>query len=1061
MADNPFKPLTRALRLAPSTPRSRSQSPKRTRSPQRRSQFLALELDPLLSNLSPQSTLKALSAADAVPSNRSTPSDALTKSIANVSTVERAFGIRAALTAQKLREWYTEVLSWSWPSRREAGLGKGFTPPIPPTADLAAAEIHDIYFGSLPAKIVEQYENRSDEIRDAMDALDVEMLKEHVLNVHIPSRSRPISSHSTASIEMKPLSYVQLSDFTAVITATILQALPILSRLNSLLATWEVRFIVLRQIPELLQGLKLARLDIDAALARLSSGLLPDSDDRLFSEESFTAARQILEQKVLTVGRQMDRILDELEGRSDSLPENWIDDMEAMESDFATWSSEAQKKAMENDWKRSLQTRGSARMSEMLPKRQPDASNMPPKVPNPQTTPIQASKQGVSHNTTALIDNPPAALTLTIRTSTTDMKTLVSAKTETQEYGLTSQNAISDSKASPCADPGNTLQLNASDNPESDPKPSKKERLERGSQVCDDLHPKAIIPQPRIQRTCDTSFAKDPTLSNLADPPKVAKAVLEQDDGPSQSTKEPTAGSKDTERGSQIIRRSKSLPLEQYVNRQALSEAKNNDSCTPIVPLPSNQTTHDFGTQPVLKRELNAPLNRPLLLKSSYAGHISPSKNAQNIDENHRSKSLHKFSPPSPNSEVYSSSPPDSSSSTQDMSTSPSPSPTIPLNSIHPITPSNSGSALPPSTAIKVTSRAPYITPDKSPEDHLEEKISSILTTIPARIRLSSTPIDGPNEPNPGSRLQIERCPDRRESPPRVSTRPTTPTPTLTLTPAYKRPKRRAPQEDNPVRLYHLHRGGKQPPLKLFVRTVGGEGERVMVRVGGGWADLAEYLKEYVMHHGRRRMSESKLEVQEIPHTSPTHRSSPHRSSPHRSPARTINNGRTTPISRPNSPFDIRPPSPLAVRKTRLSNANTVARPTLTAANIEKVSQASDPGSLLFPNRRLSISSTTSMFSQSIPLGLAGPTPKSRNVSMSPESEAWVEDVMGQARKSSATLRSKLSTGSLRGYRPSHIAETTSHLKARTDVNSRRVSDFAGGSTNKRVFLKGLGKGRA
>src|SRR5690606_33694336 len=42
--------------------------------------------------------------------------------------------------------------------------------------------------------------------------------------------------------------------------------------------------------------------------------------------------------------------------------------------------------------------------------------------------------------------------------------------------------------------------------------------------------------------------------------------------------------------------------------------------------------------------------------------------------------------------------------------------------------------------------------------------------------------------------------------------------------------------------------------------------ERVMVRVGGGWADLGEYLKEYAMHHGsQRRVVSQRVEVTDLP----------------------------------------------------------------------------------------------------------------------------------------------------------------------------------------------------
>lgn len=42
-----------------------------------------------------------------------------------------------------------------------------------------------------------------------------------------------------------------------------------------------------------------------------------------------------------------------------------------------------------------------------------------------------------------------------------------------------------------------------------------------------------------------------------------------------------------------------------------------------------------------------------------------------------------------------------------------------------------------------------------------------------------------------------------------------------------------------------------------------------MVRVGGGWSDLGEWLRNYAEHHGRRAASESAFEVVQI--TPPVH----------------------------------------------------------------------------------------------------------------------------------------------------------------------------------------------
>src|SRR5690625_3033001 len=141
MADNPFQPLNNtALRLPRAHTRSHSRAS--SRSPERKSLFFTHELDPLLKNLSPQSTLQALSTIDSVPTNEKTAQDLLAKSIAEVSTAERALGIRAAVAAQKLREWHLELTSWDWPSGADVRLGKGFIPPVK-RGDNTAVKLHE------------------------------------------------------------------------------------------------------------------------------------------------------------------------------------------------------------------------------------------------------------------------------------------------------------------------------------------------------------------------------------------------------------------------------------------------------------------------------------------------------------------------------------------------------------------------------------------------------------------------------------------------------------------------------------------------------------------------------------------------------------------------------------------------------------------------------------------------------------------------------------------------------------------------------------------------------
>lgn len=374
MADIRTSPLRPVVRLRPTRPRHRSRSP--SSSPERRSPFRYHELDPLLSNLSPESTLRALTAADAVPRTEKVAQDILTKSIAQVSTAERALGIRAAVAAQKLKEWYQEVQGWQWPKGLGARLGKGFIPPAASDAE---------YLGSLPADVVKRYQARIEEIRDGMDGLDVEELKEHVLNVHVPGRSRPSSSASSVSVGPPSFSYVQLSDFNAIITATILRLLPVLSRLNILLDAWDVRLLVLHQIPGLLAGLKTARAALDSSMAVLEAEEPTGKDAAPFTMDTFRTKRAELEKMVVSAGKKMDRILDLLEGREDSLPESWIDDLEAIETDFGTWVVAAERRALENEWKR-LDKRPKSQKSPETPKHQLGAETKESVVDTPKAS---------------------------------------------------------------------------------------------------------------------------------------------------------------------------------------------------------------------------------------------------------------------------------------------------------------------------------------------------------------------------------------------------------------------------------------------------------------------------------------------------------------------------------------------------------------------------------------------------------------------------------------------------------------------------------------------------
>ncbi|KAB8264001.1 hypothetical protein BDV32DRAFT_117973 [Aspergillus pseudonomiae] len=1278
-------------------------------------------LDPLLANLSPESTLEALTSTDAVPKNEPAY-DILSKSISQVSEAERALGIRAAVAAQNLSLWYKEVQTWEWPKRTDAQLGQGFIPPSTTTSNASEPE----YLGSLPAEVVAEHEKRIEEIRDGMESLGVDELKEHVLNAHIPSRSRPSSSNSNLS-GPPSFSYVQLSDFTAIITATILRALPLLSRLNSLLSTWDVRLLVLRQVPGLLWSLRLAQSELNLALDLLKSSVPPNEQDALYSLSNYHAKRATLEVTVLSTGRRMDRMLDALEGREDSLPENWIDDLEAIESGFGNWVMDAEKQTVENEWRR------------MIANKQQSKDH--PQVPN-QPTPVSDEHRTLEDFTTHTPEpfpqavRPPLMETIAEEpgSPTEDQKSfenmlgqpvVTSQRTEqaptrgsdtsssldgtevasdSSEASQTPQeaNTVLEPPATPERSTANTVVFDASpssgkENANAHLLPAQKPSLES---VCtdaakdvpssdlnreevalpDDSLPRKTEPMCGLQKAIEDPFIAQYEEMGQLEQPTQARDCPGDATSP-EADSSPASPSSQAETGSVIIQRPKgavnspkpeetvephgdetstvsttpeskievsdqlrpasteeattlpSVTVEPaptdiaasiLVNRDSSLSPQTSRPSSPVSSRPPPSMTNDKDTAAPSPRQ---PLDSPIKLSKTRPGRLDseqttvshgrrvsgastdssdypslvsspdirglhtvssngtpklietpplfqtdhrqsgpiPTNSEHTLREDRLLRLDSEKSPPTslkhnralslplqrfinerldmdyedePNTDLtiptivkkvtdspvrssshndrlcpqshsskhrpstsstgirravgrrselsredHTSSGPDSVTQRQpkawerNMNTSvKNPAHKAPLSqppvlstatrarkqlTAHPSlesigvyksTPRVSGETLTGTVNEKTGSRPS--TPGsqiRRPRDHLDEKISSILDTLPTRIHFEDREADASSAISSLPLNARERF--RSISPQGSVSRSGTPTPSFTLTPAVSRRRYSHAPEESSVKLYHLHQGGKTVPTKLFVRSVGENGERVMVRVGGGWADLAEYLREFAIHHGRRHVSDTpRVEVQGISSRESTPTYTPPGSRLPRS-----GNGRCTP-SRPHSVISNRPSSSLAVRKTRRASNVSDMTDLRAASTGETLNLSSSPMSTVSSRRRLSTSSNTSFGAVStmsdarygsIPLGLAGPKPRSRYAPMSAESEAWVEDVLGQARRSS----------SLRPFTFGLSPPENDHTpgKIPTLLKSRSISDIGKVGSSKRVVLRGLG----
>ena len=313
----------------------------------------ARDFDPILRNLSPTKTLRAFSEPGYLA-----PQETLHAALQSSTSFQRTLGAKAAQTCLDVRSWARELEDWEWPctfdSLEQTQSTSGDDAFIGKDADAQT------YWGSLPAATVIEYEQRSDEIIRQLDEIDVEELKDFVLSAHHEAGSGSASLEDSIGAIGAATDLRKLDDFTAIITATILQALPYLSRLNHLLDIWTIRLPILRQAPIFLQALTQARTDLDHAWAAIgirSSGN-PELQTHLdFNRGSMIEQQSIIEYRVSSLGRKLDRFLDDLEGRSETVPDSWIEKMELLEQQYADWTVQAERKILENDLRKNRWSR--------------------------------------------------------------------------------------------------------------------------------------------------------------------------------------------------------------------------------------------------------------------------------------------------------------------------------------------------------------------------------------------------------------------------------------------------------------------------------------------------------------------------------------------------------------------------------------------------------------------------------------------------------------------------------------------------------------------------------
>ncbi|KAI0534612.1 hypothetical protein GGR58DRAFT_515980 [Xylaria digitata] len=888
--------------------------------------------DDLLSRLAPATAVEALQS----------PTGPLKTCLERASISEQAFALKTAIASKTIHGWLDELSNWPWPS---TDTSTGFE--VPPlkrrglletetSGDIGNATEHSdvTYFGSLPADNMIQYEERIEQIEQDMDSLDLEEIKNQVLHNHILPLSRPGTPFSDAGRSVaSAFSFTKMEDLTAVVTAITIQTLPALSKLSRLLHTWSLRLIVLRRVPSFLIMITDAEVALLSGWSAIGSPSHNSPDPVIttkevnfsttnLSQKDFEVMKSVLQQKVAKPGRDLDFMLDTLEGTVDTLPGEWLNRLESLERDYAEWVTTAERKHATNQS-------------------------------------ILESRTRVDDSTLYHIENPDKI----VSTKSNNLKSsaIPSSTSRTKpNQQLNSTYDGSEDVEDIAQDPQQNLILT---------------EVNRNivRQSANRLSKHEVLLKPAFEEDFE---------------PSILESVNEEDEEPElPPTYLQARKSSDFSIASTVLHGSSNYSPGSYDHRTFRE-----GSIEPELPyLPD----HD---RPFSSDAISPPSSPPLRYKPrSTSVTFKDIPEIAPLPEVDVSPPRTPLGPP----EVFD---PDASFEWESQVGSPS--------------------------RMSIISAT-------SDDDHLQKQLRELLETIPAKIELKKRGINLnppdlqlPSRPKPrhsdSSRRPTSALSSRTDSRVGTPSYSRSGTPSFMLAPV--RDARPRSMSSQGIRLYHLSRSG-EVPIKLFIRCVGEQNERVMVRVGGGWSDLGEYLRDYAIHHGSRSKGEGKVEVTD---------------------AVPVANKRpgSSPISRPGSAHDS-PMTPLTVRKTRRNpgeeGVSKVPRTPLANTSLSP-ENANTPASEASVRSRAS--SHIDWDEEDSSLGLAGPKAAKRR-EISDESRAWIESVKQKVRLASGErIANSASSEHLRSLQPSQMRGQ------QKKIPDERFGEIGKVGSTKRLFRK-------
>ena len=1011
------------------------------RSPVRRQRYSPREIDSFLSDLEPGFIFETLVASsdgssEALQEKSAGKQDRrefIRTTVACASPAEKVWGVKAAHAGQSISEWHDELASWPWPKPGERNgflaqynenqLAQSF-PPAGPEA----------YRASIPSDQIGAYEMKVEGIMKYLGMLELEDLKAYVRDAHVTPNSKRTSDQAPA----EAASYNYMDDFTALITATIVQSLPKLARLVSLMKIWSLRLMIMRKVPDFIRDMASCKESmVSAQMAtggrasqtstETSSSIL--SPRKSFSRNVFSDMRAVLSDQMSETSKKLDAMLDLLEGSKDVLPEQWIDTMDELEAEHQSWAVKAEELVLDNESAmaetRSIQEETLAEHeiasppSQYLQISEGDAKFLDSLGDQPDNAaPGEDSHEVPSIGASAEIDQLPVA-EIPVPYPARNVSTGVRKPT-----GIPGDDGTKASRLSTTSKPSPVVIERHVSGGESNATWDALSNVSPTGSMDSDIP--SIGSSPEIRSATLAAYPGSPIQVTtpassriLVDYPEVSKQADSYDRKTRQSwSGAPVgpsllAGHQRKRSSTFTVTQRPSSTRNSFLNAEyAMPKSHMSDV------RPRSASVKSFE---VIPRSEVRTIEVRRSLGNSSSGSL-PSVNVVGVA--FPQGSVEKLPP-------YGSGVPESSSETSLPGLTMAQDRFMPDNlpaEANPFTRKQTPELAPTQISFAKARRIfrptassnepvkdtinqqraatlgnhanPYQTKIPLPKhvDRLEAQISSILTKIPADIRLTSAaeaantdPTSKPvNGPTTGKTSHLRRNSVARLIRLRAST---TTTPPITLAPA-PTPESK-PHSTSDIKVYHLHQPGSPSPTKIYIRLVGEAGERVMVRVGGGWADLAEYLKEYASHHGKRAVSENHFNIQSLPQTSSPATPAPSSSRPTSSSSHQSSSPfffrrqQTTPSSISAGPGTSYPPSTTPPRTPsgtiRLSLSH--SRP------------SSSRGTPTWSPTVTPSEAAAAADSPSPSIGLAGP--KVKKVDISPRKQAWVEGVMRQARRTS------------------------------------------------------------